>query len=140
MDEREAASLEARERAMRATTMTAPTAERLEALAWYAVWSATVCLFTVPAAWSVLPGWGWLPAWMLGLPLLFLGLLRAGTWLRARTAGVRRQVDAPAHHWPPSGPVRAAAALRPIHTPRGRDLATVCARGPRPPVRRRISR
>lgn len=126
---------------MRAIAMGRPSVERLEALAWYAVWSAAVCLFTVPAAWSVLPGWGWLPAWMLGLPLLLLVLLRAGTWLGAHaTAGVCRHADAPAHLRPHRGPARVAAVLRPVHAPRGRDPAAVCARGPRPPVPRRLSR
>lgn len=125
------------------TTPTAAALRRLEATAWYALWSAAVCLFTVPAAWAVLPGWGWLPGWLLGAPLLLLALLRAADWARA---GGRVDGPCPEGRLAAGGPLRgrngagATAPSRSSHAPRGRDLAAACARGPRPPLPCRLSR
>ncbi len=125
------------------TTPTAAALRRLEAAAWYALWSAAVCLFTVPAAWAVLPGWGWLPGWLLGAPLLLLALLRAADW--ARTGG---RVDGPCleGRLAADGPLRGRGVAGsttlawPGNAPWGCYFVAACARGPRPPLPCRLSR
>jgi len=47
----------------------------IETLAWYALWSGVVCLLLVPAAWSR-SDFGWLPGWLIGLPIVALAAVR----------------------------------------------------------------
>ena len=51
----------------------------IETLAWYALWSGVVCLLLVPAAWSR-SYFGWLPGWLIGLPIVVLGASRLIAW------------------------------------------------------------
>ena len=61
----------------------------IETLAWYALWSGVVCLLLVPAAWSR-SDFGWLPAWLIGVPIAVLAAARLVAWSRPqRTDPVR---------------------------------------------------
>jgi hypothetical protein len=58
----------------------------IETLAWYALWSGVVCLLLVPAAWSW-SGFGWLPGWLIGVPMAVLAAARLIAWSQPQHRG-----------------------------------------------------
>lgn len=81
---------------MSSTSLIAPRrVSPLEGIAWYWLWSGTLCLWLVPAARETSARFGWMPLWLAGAPLALLVVHFVLSWARRWSANLAPRAASP---------------------------------------------